>query len=126
MIACDRRWGSRSRKAVGTDILSKGEILRQTRDRLDAPLVVYSTGDFDSRLAGPVTSSLRRCPPSFPEEVEASNDCLWVVGFFERALVAKIARLVGGSGGAGGQDYINTRVMLANPTGKTEAVHSAA
>jgi hypothetical protein len=49
-----------------------------------------------------------------------------VVRFFERTIITKIARLVGGSGGSGGQDYINARVMLANPTSKTEAVHSAA
>jgi hypothetical protein len=71
-------------------------------------------------------SSPRRCSPSLPQEVDASNYLLWVVRLFERTIIAKIARLVGSSGGSGGQDYIDARVMLANPTSKTEAVHFAA
>ena len=70
-------------------------------------------------------SSLRCCSPSFPQEVDASNYLPRMIRFFERTIIAKIARLVGSPVGSGGQDDINARVMLANPARKTEAVHSA-
>jgi hypothetical protein len=71
-------------------------------------------------------SSLRRYSPSCPKEVDASNNFLRMIRLFERAIVTKVARLVGRSRGARSQDYVNIRVMLANPTGETETVHSAA
>src|SRR5205823_1406307 len=71
-------------------------------------------------------SSLRRCSPPFPKEVDASHNFLWLVGFFERTIVTEITCLVGSSASSGGQDHINIRVMLASPTSKTKAIHSAA
>jgi hypothetical protein len=49
-----------------------------------------------------------------------------MIRFFERAIVTKVARLVGRSGGSGSQDYVNVRMMRTNPTGKTETIHLAA
>jgi hypothetical protein len=74
----------------------------------------------------PTLSSLQRCSASFPQEVDASNNFLRMIRFFERAIFTKVARLVGRSGGSASQDYINIRVMLTNPTGKTEAIRLAA
>ena len=48
-----------------------------------------------------------------------------MVRFLERPIIAKLARLVGSSGRSGGQDYIDTRVILVDPTGKTKAIHAA-
>ena len=49
-----------------------------------------------------------------------------MIGFFERTILAQTACLVGRPGGAGGQDYVNLRVMRANPAGKTKAIRLAA
>jgi predicted metal-binding protein len=64
--------------------------------------------------------------PSCPKEVDASNNFLRMIRFFERAIVTKVARLVGCSGGSGSQDYVNVRVMRTNPVGETETIHLAA
>jgi len=71
-------------------------------------------------------SSPRRCSPSFAKEVDATNNFSGFVWLFERTIITEVARLVGRSDGAGSQDYINVRVMLANPAGNTETVHLAA
>jgi len=61
----------------------------------------------------------------FPEEVNASDNILWMVRFFERSILTKIARFVGCSCGPCGQDYVDVGVVLANQPGETEAVHLA-
>jgi hypothetical protein len=48
-----------------------------------------------------------------------------MVRFFERPIIAKLARLVGSAGRSGGQNYIDPRVMLVDPTSKTKAIRAA-
>jgi hypothetical protein len=71
-------------------------------------------------------SSLWGCSPSLKKNVDAADDLLRVVRFFQRTPVTEVPCLLGSPGYSGGQDHIDVRVLLANPLGKTEPVYAAA